>query len=122
VEHPTPSTLRFTQKVTKRCRMSSGTRTVSRQRRVGVTLQTSQQILLLTNLGNQRQHLVELLSFLQTYHDFLRTNLLTLSAVAPIEFCPQLLRLTVRVTLRTTRLRKTQPNLHKKVGIPPRWR
>jgi len=96
VEHPTPSTLRFTQKVTKRCRMSSGTRTVSRQRRVredrqerlivGVTLQISQQILLLINLGNQLQHLELLLNLRQMYHGFLRTNLLRWSAAVPIEF------------------------------------
>ena len=112
--------------------MSSGTRAARRQRRVrenrqkrlrvGVTLQISRQTLLLINLGNQRQHLVELLKFLQIYHDFLRRNSLMLSAVAPIESYPLLLRQAVRVTLRTTRLRGTQQNLHEAVGIPPRWR
>ena len=97
---------------------------MNRQRRlrVGVTLRTSRQILLLVNLSNQLQHLVELPNSLQMCHAFLRTNLLMLSAAAPIEFYPQLLRLVVRVTLRTTRLRRMQQNLRSKVGTPPRRR
>ena len=88
--------------------MSSGTRAARRRRRVrenrqkrlkvGVTLQISRQILLLTYLSNQLQHLVELLNFLQIYHDFLRANLLMLSAAVPIELYLQLLSLVVRVT------------------------